>query len=78
MAARIDTTAWTRPAIFDVLQREGGIPDDEMFRVFNMGLGMVAVCPQVNADAFRRLIPEAIIVGQVIRRDSDEQVHLIP
>ena len=77
LAARIDTTAWTRPAIFDVLQREGDIPDDEMFRVFNMGLGMVAVCPQVNADAFRQLIPEAIIVGQVIRRDSDEQVHLI-
>ncbi len=77
LAARIDTTAWTRPAIFDVLQREGNIPDEEMFRVFNMGLGMVAVCPDGNADAFRRLIPEAIIVGQVIRRDSDEQVHLI-
>ena len=76
LAARIDASAWPRPAIFDVLQREGDISDEEMFRVFNMGLGMVAVCPDGCVEAFRQLIPEAIIVGQVIRRDSDEQVQL--
>ncbi len=76
LAARIDTTAWSPPPIFDVLQREGGISDDEMFRVFNMGLGMVAVCPENNIASFREIIPEAFPVGQVIRRESDEQVIL--
>lgn len=76
LAARIDASAWARPAIFDVLQREGDISTDEMFRVFNMGLGMVAVCPEGSVEAFRQLIPEAMIVGQVIRRESDEQVLL--
>ena len=76
LAASVDTAAWTRPAIFNVLQREGGISDGEMFRVFNMGLGMVAVCPKENAAAFRQLIPEAIDVGSVIKRESDEQVIL--
>ena len=76
LAASVDTAAWTRPAIFNVLQREGDISDGEMFRVFNMGLGMVAICPEENVAAFRQLIPEAMIVGQVIRRESDEQALL--
>ena len=76
LEAHIDTTAWTPPAIFDLLQREGDISDEEMFRVFNMGLGMVAVCPQENVDVFLQLIPEAMIVGQVINRESDVQVLL--
>ena len=77
LAASIDTSAWPRPAIFDVLQREGDISDEEMFRVFNMGLGMVAVCPEGCVEAFRQLIPEAMLVGQVIRRESEEQVYII-
>ena len=76
LAASIDTAAWTPPPIFAVLQREGGISDAEMFRVFNMGLGMVAVCPEADVPAFCDKIPDAITVGQVVRRDSDEQVIL--
>src|SRR5262249_43998931 len=41
--ARIARGAWTVPPIFPVLQRLGGVPDDEMYRVFNMGVGMVCV-----------------------------------
>ena len=76
LAASVDTTAWTPPAIFRVLQREGNIGGDEMFRVFNMGLGMVAVCPETNLSAFCSEIPEAIPVGRVVARHSDEQVIL--
>ena len=76
LAASFDTAAWTPPAIFAVLQREGNISDDEMFRVFNMGLGMVAICPESNVAAFRKMISESTVVGRVIRRDSDEQVLL--
>ncbi len=76
LAASIDTSAWTPPAIFEVLRREGGIKEAEMFRVFNMGLGMVAVCPEVNVSAFFDQIPEAIPVGRISWRDSDEQVIL--
>ena len=74
LAASIDTRTWTPPAIFEVLRREGGITDAEMFRVFNMGLGMVAVCPEPNVSAFWSKIPDAIPVGQIIQRESEEQV----
>jgi phosphoribosylformylglycinamidine cyclo-ligase len=51
LAARIDTASWEIPAVFRVLQREGGIARDEMFRAFNMGVGMVAVVDRTNAGA---------------------------
>jgi len=41
--AVVDERRWPRPAIFDVVEREGQVPRDEMFRTFNMGLGLVAV-----------------------------------
>ena len=76
LAASIDTTAWTPPPIFAVLQREGGLSEAEMFRVFNMGLGMVAVCPEANVAAFCDRISEAFPIGRVVPRDSGEQVIL--
>ncbi len=43
---RIDRTSWRPPAIFDWLQAEGNIAEDEMHRTFNMGIGLVfAVAP---------------------------------
>jgi phosphoribosylformylglycinamidine cyclo-ligase len=41
--AVLEEKRWPRPAIFDVIEREGQVPRDEMYRTFNMGLGLVAV-----------------------------------
>jgi phosphoribosylformylglycinamidine cyclo-ligase len=43
-AAAIDRAAWTIPPVFKLLQDRGGVADDEMFRAFNMGIGLIAVC----------------------------------
>jgi phosphoribosylformylglycinamidine cyclo-ligase len=45
IAARIDVGTWPVPPVFDYLKAEGRIDDDEMFRTFNMGIGMVLVVP---------------------------------
>ena len=76
LAARIDTGTWTPPPIFALLQREGALSAAEMFRVFNMGLGMIALCPEANVPAFCDKIPDAIPVGQVVPRETAEQVIL--
>lgn len=47
--AVIDTSTWEIPAVFTVLEAAGNVPRDEMFRVFNMGVGMVAVAPPARA-----------------------------
>ena len=49
--AVIRKSAWRRPELFQWLQREGGVAEDEMYRVFNCGIGMVLVV--ASADAAR-------------------------
>jgi phosphoribosylformylglycinamidine cyclo-ligase len=45
LAATIDRSTWTVPPIFEALQRAGGIHLEEMWRTFNMGVGMVVIAP---------------------------------
>ena len=49
-AAEIDTRAWEVPPIFRVLQQRGEIAPAEMFRAFNMGIGMIVACAMRDAD----------------------------
>jgi phosphoribosylformylglycinamidine cyclo-ligase len=49
--ARFDLGSWAVPPLFRVLQREGGVEEREMFRAFNMGVGMVAVVTASRAEA---------------------------
>ncbi|MCM5703698.1 phosphoribosylformylglycinamidine cyclo-ligase [Larsenimonas salina] len=46
----IDTTRWSRPAVFDWLQRQGNVDDHEMYRVLNCGIGMVVVVDHADAE----------------------------
>lgn len=46
----VDRGSWVVPPLFAWLQRAGGIADDEMFRAFNMGVGMVLVCADDEAS----------------------------
>jgi phosphoribosylformylglycinamidine cyclo-ligase len=48
--ARIDAASWTRPIIFDWLQTEGDITDEEMYRTFNCGIGMCVVVADDQVD----------------------------
>jgi phosphoribosylformylglycinamidine cyclo-ligase len=49
-AAEIDRLAWRVPPLFQLLQQHGRISDDEMFRAFNMGIGLIVVCPSRDAQ----------------------------
>ena len=75
LGARIDSTVWKRPAIFDWLQRSGAVTDAEMHRVFNCGIGLVLVVASEDADrAAARLFElgeRAMVIGRVERRTRD-------
>ena len=73
-AAEIDRQAWTVPPIFRVLQQRGDITDAEMFRTFNMGIGLVIVCASREADRIINTLsragePNAIRIGFVVSGD---------
>ena len=50
LGVEIDSTSWPRPAVFEWLIQEGNIPLPEMYRTFNMGIGMVACVAAADAD----------------------------
>ena len=74
LAAEINQGSWPVLPIFKIIQAEGGISDDEMYRVFNMGLGMVAVCPEANTAKILECLPDAVVIGKMVPRDDGEQV----
>ena len=65
LGCRIDKSAWTVPPIFPLIQRAGNIEETEMYRVFNMGMGMVFAVSPSEADALRAAVPGAPLVGEV-------------
>ena len=48
-AAQIDVRTWTPPPIFGLLETRGAIQRDEMFRTFNMGVGLIVICRSDDA-----------------------------
>lgn len=72
---RLDSPLPVSP-VFDAIQREGGLADEEMYRVFNMGLGMVLVCDEARTAEVMSLAPEATVVGEVVRPSDDRRVVL--
>jgi phosphoribosylformylglycinamidine cyclo-ligase len=64
--------AWRMPPVFDWLQREGGVADAEMHRVFNCGIGMTLVVAAADADAAVARLnaagETAARIGQVVAR----------
>ena len=74
LAAEINSGSWPVLPIFKIIQKEGGISDDEMHRVFNMGLGMVAVCPEDNVANVLEQLPDAMVIGKMVPQGNGEQV----
>jgi phosphoribosylformylglycinamidine cyclo-ligase len=58
-SALIDKTAWTPSAVFRYLQRVGGVPEDDMYRAFNMGVGLIVGCAADDADRVTAMLQAA-------------------
>jgi phosphoribosylformylglycinamidine cyclo-ligase len=74
----IEKRAWTTPPIFALIQKMGGISDQEMFRTFNMGIGMVLVVDRFQAQAvvdhLTTLGEQAAVIGEVQAGSGDVQI----
>jgi phosphoribosylformylglycinamidine cyclo-ligase len=79
--ARLDVASWTRPAVFDWLQAQGNVDENEMHRVLNCGVGMVICVAQEQLDnalhSLRQAGESPWVIGQIAAAsDSDEAVIL--
>lgn len=65
LSAVIEKSKINVPSVMKELMRKGGITEDEMFGTFNMGVGMVVICDQSDAQTVLDLIPESSLIGKV-------------
>ncbi len=79
--ALIRRSAWPRVPIFDFLQEQGSVENDEMYRVFNCGIGMVLVVPPKDADEIcSRLNAQgqaASVIGEIVARGSADEAQVL-
>jgi phosphoribosylformylglycinamidine cyclo-ligase len=63
--------SWEMPPIFRIIQSKGGVPQDELYQVFNMGIGMTMIVSADKADAILRFIraqqQKVWLIGEVVR-----------
>ena len=69
LCAVADTRRWATPEVFSLVVERSGMQTAEAFRVFNMGMGMVAIVPSVAGSALRTLLPGAVELGWLERRE---------
>jgi len=74
--AEIQLDSWTPPPLWKLIQSEGQIAADEMYRVFNMGIGMVVIVDKTNVEEVQKRIHEpTFVIGQLVK--GEKQVRLI-
>ncbi|MFQ6122813.1 MAG: phosphoribosylformylglycinamidine cyclo-ligase [Dehalococcoidales bacterium] len=74
LAAKFHSQAWTVPPIFQLIQQRGNVALGEMYRVFNMGIGMVLICSPDDVAQLTGQLPEAKVIGEVIRQTEKARV----
>lgn len=75
--AVINGGTWKIPPIFPLLQRLGGISDEEMYRTFNMGIGLLAVINENSVSDilhhFKAVGEEAFVIGEIVALDEENE-----
>ena len=70
VAARVQLDSWDVPRLFRFLQAHGDVSEDEMFRVFNMGIGYVLIVRPTFAEAvmrkLRRFGEDPVRLGEIV------------
>ena len=74
LAATFDSRAWTVPPIFPLIQRQGKVDQQEMYRVFNMGVGMTLICSPNDVDQLTKALPEVKVIGEVVKQRGQTRV----
>ena len=74
--AQIDAKAWTMPKLFQWLQQAGNVEQQEMYRTFNCGIGMVVIIDKQDADAVQQFLAEqgetVYRLGEIRERNGSE------
>ena len=76
LAAEIDVSTWTAPPLFRLIESRG-VDTGEMFRVFNMGVGMAIVVGTDDAKSVRQDVPDSWELGRVVEQTGEARVSFV-
>jgi phosphoribosylformylglycinamidine cyclo-ligase len=74
LAAHLHRDSWDILPIFKLIQENGDIKEVEMYQVFNMGIGMTIVCSPQQVAKIVSILPQAKVIGEIIKREDEERV----
>ncbi len=77
LLAEFDLNSWVPDPIFSIIQERGSISDDEMFKVFNMGIGFVVVVRPADVDRTLNEADEARVVGRIVSATDEANVRFV-
>jgi len=67
---KIDWDSWDMPPIFQIIKKLGNVPDEEIRKTFNLGIGFILIADEKNADAIVGALnvsgDEAVVVGRIV------------
>ncbi|MHB1295636.1 MAG: phosphoribosylformylglycinamidine cyclo-ligase [Anaerolineae bacterium] len=76
VGALVRRDSWEVPPLFRLIEEVGGVDHDEMYRVFNMGIGMVVIVDASEVDAALAALGEARVIGEAIAHTSGPRLVL--
>lgn len=76
LGVHIDKNSWDIPAVFKLIQQRGNIDAGEMYRVFNMGIGMVLICSSQDTSKIIEALPQVGVIGEIIKTEREERIRI--
>ena len=68
----VRTDSWEIPALFNIIQRQGNVDLNEMYRVFNMGVGLIGIVRPEDAEMVMSSFDGSFVMGEITSRESNE------
>lgn len=75
VSVEVKRGTWPEPPIFGIMQRLGNVSDQEMFRTFNMGIGMILVCSPEDQALLSNAIDQSIKIGSITAGAGSVDLH---
>jgi phosphoribosylformylglycinamidine cyclo-ligase len=74
VAVEIRRGTWAEPSVFGLMQKLGNVETSEMFRAFNMGVGMILICAEEDKEFLKNNLGECFEIGRVIKGNKEVSI----
>ena len=75
VAVEIKRGTWDEPPVFGLMQKLGNVADAEMFRTFNMGVGMIIVCSEEDKEFLQNNLGEGFEIGRIV--EGNKEIYIL-